>query len=242
MKKVFIIKAGNTFADIENQFGGFDKWTKSFMGNVDFDILTLDVNTEIQLPLVGECAGIVITGSHSMVTERLAWSEKIALWIPRLIEAKIPLLGICYGHQLIAHALGGEVGFHPNGKEVGTVDVNILSDGLKDSLFKDVAETFKANVTHAQTVLKLPPAAMRLAENSFEPNHAFRIGEYAWGVQFHPEFSDEIMRLYIEKQAGDLEKAGHDVADLLQNVTTTPCSASILKNFAAIIMKKTASK
>lgn len=242
MKKIFIIKAGNTFSDIENIFGGFDQWARDLMGNVNLEVLTLDVNKDFQLPDVKKCAGVVITGSHAMVSEKLAWSEQIAQWIPRLIEAKIPLLGICYGHQLLAHALGGKVGFHPKGKEVGTVEVTLLRDGLKDSLFKDVTESFKAHVTHAQTVLTLPTAAVRLAENSFEPNHAFRIGHSAWGVQFHPEFSDVIMRLYIEKQEGDLEKGGQDVVGLLQNVKKTPLSTSILKNFAAIIMKRTASK
>lgn len=238
MKKVFIIKAGNTFPDIEHKFGGFDQWIKSFMGKVNFEILTLEVNGEIRLPLAEKCAGVVITGSHSMVTEHLAWSEHIAQWIPGVIEAKIPLLGICYGHQLLAHALGGKVGYHPKGKELGTVDVNLMSDGLDDPLFKGVPTKFKAHVIHAQTVLRLPPTATRLAENSFEKNHAFRLGECAWGVQFHPEFSDEIMRLYIEKEKGDLEKVGLDVAFLLKNVTMTPRSTSILRNFAVIIMEK----
>lgn len=242
MKKIFIIKAGNTFSDIENRFGGFDQWTREIMGKVSLEVLSIDVNNNFQLPDVKECAGVVITGSHAMVTEKLAWSELIAQWIPKLIEVKIPLLGICYGHQLLAHALGGEVGFHSKGKEIGTVKVDLLSDGLEDFLFQDVADTFKAHVTHAQTVLKLPTAAIRLAKNSFEPNHAFRIGECAWGVQFHPEFSDVIMRLYIEKQEEDLEKSGRNLAGILKNIARTPQSTLILKNFASIIMKKAASK
>jgi GMP synthase (glutamine-hydrolysing) len=154
----------------------------------------------------------------------------MADWIPSLIEANIPFLGICYGHQLLAHALGGRVGFHPGGKEVGTVDVHLLPESLTDPLFGSLPSPF-------QTVLSLPKGAVRLAWNSFEPNHAFRIGSCAWGVQFHPEYDKNIMESYVVEQAKELEAAGRDVAELLRTIRDTPVAVSILSRFALLSAK-----
>jgi len=172
-----------------------------------------------------------------MVTDNLPWSARVAEWIPTLMELNVPFLGICYGHQLLAHALGGEVGFHPKGTEVGTVDIHLLTSYSNDPLFKSLPSTFPAHVTHAQTVLTLPQGAVHLATNSFEPNHAFRIGKCAWGVQFHPEYDASIMRSYIVNEAEDLKKEGIDVGPILDSVKETPVAASILRRFYHITME-----
>jgi GMP synthase (glutamine-hydrolysing) len=76
-----------------------------------------------------------------------------------------------------------------------------------------------------------------LAANAFEPNHAFRLGNFAWGVQFHPEYSADIMRSYIKEQAKELTSAGMNVSDLLRAVSETPVAAKTLTNFARIVEK-----
>src|SRR5690348_8631928 len=71
-----------------------------------------------------DIAGVVVTGSHSMVSHREPWSERAAQWLAGVVESdRVPVLGICYGHQLLAHALGGEAGDHPAAIEIGTVQV-----------------------------------------------------------------------------------------------------------------------
>ena len=122
MKKLFIIKAGTTFHNTAKQYGDFDQWTLSWLGPIDMEICILDAEHGASLPLATECAGVIVTGSHSMVTDNLPWSKKIEAWIPSLLESQIPFFGICYGHQLLARSLGGEVGDHPGGKEIGTVE------------------------------------------------------------------------------------------------------------------------
>src|SRR5688572_21533998 len=70
-------------------------------------------------------AGTIVTGSGAMVTDRHEWSERSAQWLRDAAHDGMPLLGICYGHQLIAHALGGEVDYHPAGREMGTVQLEL---------------------------------------------------------------------------------------------------------------------
>ncbi len=235
MKKLYIIKTGTTFPDTLKQLGDFDAWTRAALGETATEIHILDVEQGALPPAAEDCAGVVITGAHAMVTDNRPWSIALEKWIPSLLAAGIPLFGICYGHQLLARATGGEVGFHPQGKEIGTVAVSRLAPALDDSLFQGLPDSFPAHVTHAQTVLALPPGATRLAANRHEPNHAFRLGEMAWGVQFHPEYSTDVMRAYIHEQAGELADAGMNIEALLQAVSPTPAAENLLRKFAGIV-------
>jgi len=124
------------------------------------------------------------------------------------------VLGVCYGHQLLAHAFSGTVDYHPEGRESGTHTVTLTESAASDALFGTMPSQFSAQLTHKQSVLSLPPQALLLGASDFEPDHAFRIGEYAWGVQFHPEFTDEVMRSYLAVQALDIESEGGDAAAL----------------------------
>ena len=84
----------------------------------------------------------------------------------------------------------------------------------------------------------MPAGAARLAANEYEPNHAFRIGECAWGVQFHPEYDAGIMRSYIREQADELVSMGRNVPELLDTVTEAPVAAQILRNFVGIVQSR----
>jgi GMP synthase (glutamine-hydrolysing) len=171
-----------------------------------------------------------------MITDHLSWGERLMEWIPGLVEQGVPFMGICFGHQLLAQSMGGEVGYHFKGKEIGTVAINLLPESTGDPLFGVMPEKFHAHVTHSQSILSLPREAVTLARNDFESNHAFRIGNCAWGVQFHPEYDVDIMKAYINNQASELEESGHNISDLLATVKETSDAANIMKRFANYIM------
>lgn len=238
MKKLYIIKVGTTFSTIAKHFGDFDQWAAAALGAVTLETSIPDVEHGAPLPQAEECAGVVITGSHAMVTDKLPWSVKLEKWIPSLLQASVPLFGICYGHQLLAQATGGQVDFHPQGKEIGTVAIEMLSESADDPLFHSLPQSFFVHATHAQSVLSLPPGATRLASNNYEPNHAFRLGDCAWGVQFHPEYNGNIMRAYIVEQDQELKSAGRDSAELCRAVSETPVAAETLKNFARLVEER----
>ncbi|NTU67359.1 MAG: glutamine amidotransferase [Chlorobiaceae bacterium] len=223
MKRLSIIKAGSTFASTAARLGDFEAWIINGLGSLDCPVEVVDAARGGRLPEPGECAGVVVTGSHAMVTDDLPWSLAIERWIPRLVEAGVPFLGICYGHQLLGRAAGGEVGYHPVGREAGTVAVGLTAEAYGDRLFEGLPECFQAHATHAQSVLRLPPGAVRLAGNPHDPNHAFRIGRCAWGVQFHPEYTREVMEAYLPGGAG----AGE-----------APWAGRVLTNFARIACRE----
>ena len=161
----------------------------------------------------------------------------VAYPVAALIAARVPFLGICYGHQLLGRAAGGEVGYHPRGREVGTVSIELTPEGQRDPLFKGIPARFVAHATHAQSLLRLPDGAVHLAFNGFESHHAFRVGESAWGVQFHPEYTREIMQTYVSDEIAGLEAAGEDAGALREVVSDAPFAGRVLTNFASFVSR-----
>lgn len=237
MKPLAIIKIGTTFPGLRLDCGDFDTWVREGLGHDSGPVSVIDVEAGDPLPLSRDVRGVVVTGSHAMVTDRLEWSESLAGRIRLWVYDEVPVLGICYGHQLLAHALGGLVDYHPQGREMGTVDIDLFPACSADPLFRGLPPRFPVHATHAQTVLRLPEGAVCLAGNDFEATHAYRVGEQAWGVQFHPEYSSRILKAYIDERAADLESQGHDLPAIYRTVKETPEASSILKRFAHIAKK-----
>jgi GMP synthase (glutamine-hydrolysing) len=231
MKSIYVIKAGTTFPTVKEEYGDFDLWTMDAMGIKHDEAIVIDIQNMEPLPEYSECRGVVITGSHDMVTDHLEWSDLLLEWIPGLVKREIPFMGICYGHQLLAEAMGGKVGFHPKGEEIGTVDITLSTEVNKDPLFKDMPVSIPVHVTHAQSALTIPQGATILASNNFEPYHAIRIGTCAWGVQFHPEYNTDIMKAYIINQADELIASGRNIDEIMMTVKETPHASSIMKRF-----------
>ena len=200
-----------------------------------FPAVVADVSEGESLPNPEETAGVVITGSHAMVTDHHEWSENTAAWLQDAFAVHVPILGICYGHQLLAYALGGRVGDNPKGREVGTVEVYRTEEAAGDRLLREPETALKAQVSHSQTVLSLPPEATRLAYSDLDANQAFVFGERVWGLQFHPEFDADIMRAYIQYNRDKLVREKRDPDTILMNCRETPESSSILRRFAGLL-------
>jgi GMP synthase (glutamine-hydrolysing) len=162
-------------------------------------------------------------------------NESSAVYLRLLYQQQKPILGVCYGHQLLAWAFGGVVGFHPNGREIGTIDIELTLEAASDVLFAKMPKQFSAQASHQQSVLSLPDGAVLLAKNSFDAHHAFRLGSSTWGVQFHPEFSAHVMSTYICERRDDIAREGFNVEELLARVDSTPVSASLLQQFSALL-------
>lgn len=233
---ILIIKTGSATPLARERHGDFERWFMRVLAPLGF-------TEQVVLPAEGEAlpegevldamAGVIVTGSAAMVSHRLDWSEHTAAWLARVAARdRLPILGVCYGHQLIAHALGGRVGPNPNGLKMGTV---VLEDVVRDDALMSAAdEGSKVQITHFESVLELPPGARRLARTAGDPNHALHFGGRCWGVQFHPEFDAAIMRSYIEARAEQLESEGLDADGLLAGVVETPVGPALLRRFARI--------
>lgn len=233
MKKLYIIKCGSTFDSIKNDYKDFEHWIIDKFENKDKNIVIINAQENEKLPTLTKNDAVILTGSHSMVTHEEFWSLEVEKWLPKLIENEVPLLAICYGHQLLAKSLGGISGYHENGMEIGSVEINLEENAKNDEIFSKLQNSFKAHTIHSQTVIKLPKNATRLAFNNHDKNHAFRVGNCAWGVQFHPEFDKNIMNLYIKEIA---KKKDLDVEKLSSFSENTNVATTILKEFEKLYL------
>lgn len=238
-KKILIMKTGSTVASLLEMGEDFEDWFISAAGGSgdEFEVCCLHLGQV--LPELESVAGIIITGSAAYVTELEAWNYIGADYLRDAHRQAIPILGVCYGHQLIAWAFEGGVDFHPAGREIGTVQIELAEAAAEDALLQRLPPIFNAQTSHQQTVTRLPATAVLLASNEFEAHHAYRLGNTTWGLQFHPEFSDRVIRVYIEERRDAIVAEGLDPQALLARVKPTPESASLIKRFIEIAQART---
>ena len=235
MKYIYIIKTGTTFPSTKTKLKDFENWIIHYLGKTNTTMKVIDIVNDQKLPNIRSAERFIITGSHAMVSQELEWSVKLEKYIQKIAKKQIPLLGICYGHQLIAKALGGKSNFNPKGKEIGKVTIKISKNGLDDPLFKNFPKIFNAFETHYQSVIQLPHKAVVLASNMKDKHQAVRFTNKIWGVQFHPEFDKNVMNEYIVNQEKSLKNLDFNINKLLNNIEECKTSHKILLNFLNIV-------
>lgn len=232
MKPVLIIRTGRAPDAIRARHGDFPHWFRLGAQLPPQRLQVVDVAAGDALPPPSALAGAIITGSAAMVTERAAWSERTAGWIRDAMDAELPLFGVCFGHQLMAHALGGRVDYLPGGREIGTLPIERLQEAAHDPLAARLPASFRAHTTHEQSVLEAPPGAVVLARSARDPHQLLRYGPQALSTQFHPEFSADVMRAYIRRKRTDMRREGSDPQRSFREVAATPIARGLLHSFA----------
>lgn len=229
---MLIIQAGTAPDTVRTRHGDIPQWFERALRRDPATIRVVRAFEGEALPRPRECGAAVITGSWSMVSERAAWSEAIAGWIRDAMNDGIPLFGVCYGHQLMAHALGGRVDYHPRGRELGSRTVHLHGEARADALLATLPVSFPAHLTHEQSVLDLPKQARTLGYTDHDPHQIIRYGANAISTQFHPEFTPAIARACIERRREPLAAEGADPDMLIRDLVDAPVPAALLRSFA----------
>lgn len=143
---------------------------------------------------------IMIGGAGEFsATREYPWTEDTLALIREAVDRSLPTFGSCWGHQMIARALGGTVVHDSPRAEFGCREVVLTGAGRQDHLFRDFPHRFLANMGHHDRVTALPVGGVELAANDSQPFEAFRIeGKPVYGTQFHSELDArrERERLY----------------------------------------------
>ncbi len=172
------------------------------------------------LPPVPSVSGLIVMGGPMGVYEqdRYPFLKRELDYIGKVIAAKKPVLGICLGSQLIAHALGARV--YPNKKkEIGWYRVHLTAEGKKDPLMKGGANAPRVFQWHGDT-FDLPKGARRLASSSLCKNQAFRFGNNVYGLQYHLEVDGAMVQDWLVQPGAERElfQIGPNQAQKIQDM------------------------
>jgi GMP synthase (glutamine-hydrolysing) len=228
-KPLGILVTGDPVAPTQERVGGFANLVRFGLSGVwRGDFVEVDARSALELPASERFAGVIVTGSASSVTERAPWILRAEEYLARAVQLEHPVLGICFGHQLLGQALGGLVERNPLGREMGTVELAIVED---DPLLDRSIMPALAQATHVDSVTRLPAGARVLATTALDPHAALRFGPRAWGVQFHPEFDGQVMSEYIQTRRELLLEEGRDPAGMLAAVSVAEAGRVVLERF-----------
>lgn len=179
--KIGILQTGLAPETLAAELGDYPDMFARLLRGHDFSFTTYRV-VEGQFPAsVTECDGWLITGSRHGVYEDHPWIPPLEQFIRDSFAAHVPVVGICFGHQIVAQAMGGKVERYPEGWAVGATDYDFG------------AKTMRLNAWHRDQVIVAPPSAKVIATNEFCANAALLYGTQALTVQAHPEFRPEFV-------------------------------------------------
>ncbi|HWM86296.1 MAG TPA: gamma-glutamyl-gamma-aminobutyrate hydrolase family protein [Kofleriaceae bacterium] len=240
-RPVCIYVCGAPPAPVAAEHGRFSDWFGRLLAAHPVEVTAVDA-TAGEPPDPSGFAAIIISGSPSSVTEPEPWMEGATELVREAARAGTPLLGVCFGHQLVAAALGGGVRVNPLGWEIGSRTLELTEAGRGDPLFDGMSESIRVNFSHRDVVdpdaLSAVPGARVLARNGKSAAQAFAVGDSIRCVQFHPEFTGAATRAYLRVRhdliAADAAARGapdEHPAALLETTADTPDGERVLHNF-----------
>ncbi len=188
--RIGILKTDSVRDEFQPEFGDYPAmFRKMLMGSADTRLITFrdyDVQRGEYPAALDECDAYLITGSRESVYDDQLWIHRLGEFVRELDAAQHKLVGICFGHQLIAHVLGGETRPADSGWAVGVQDTQVLTPS---GWMKPYQERFGLLSSHKDQVVRLPARAEVFAATLSCPNSGFTIDEHILTFQGHPEFS-----------------------------------------------------
>lgn len=197
--------------ELQAQFGDYPQMFSELLGRANLTIRTRIYRVvDGELPAqIDECTGYLITGSRHSVYDDLPWIPPLVDFVGKLLTHKRKLVGVCFGHQFVAHYFGGRVERAEQGWGVGVHESRVLqATQQRDWPWLDQASTTALLCSHRDQVVELPENAELYLASDFCPYGGYVIGDFVLTIQGHPEFS----KPYIEALMGTRrELLGEDV-------------------------------
>jgi GMP synthase-like glutamine amidotransferase len=187
--RIGILKCGRSPEAIRGELGDYDALFERMLAGRGFEFTSYHVEAMEFPASVQDAEGWLLTGSRHGVYEDHAFIPPLEDFIRAAYAAHVPLVGICFGHQIIAQALGGRVVKHPGGWAIGRQDYDFAG------------ESVTMNAWHQDQVQQVPPGATVLASNDFCENAALVYDDRAFTLQAHPEFGDDFVRGLLDHRA-----------------------------------------
>lgn len=246
--QILLYVVGMPSDEVRTRHGTYVDWFGRLFAAHEVDIRVFDGHLEPgvagHLEQLRDVDGVVITGSAASLTTPEPWMNGTLAVIQRAHADDLPLLGVCFGHQLIGAALGGRVVRNPRGWQLASAEIQLNDEGRRDPLFRELPERFGVNLSHQDIVCETSLPSARelrvLAANPKAAIQALAVGPRMRGVQFHPEFSGAITSAYVHArravliEGAQLTGVAEDHPDhVLSLVRDSPEGERVMHNFVS---------
>lgn len=226
--KLGIIVCGLVDPSMKAEFGEYaDMIVTTLSPHGDFDFQQFSALEQALPEDLDSCDGYIITGSIHDAYADEPWINDLADWIRRCDAVQKPLVGICFGHQIISIALGGKVEKSDKGWGIGMSYNQLLLDA---PWMNPKLEQLDILVSHQDQVVALPAGVEVLAASDFCPNYMLAKDQHIMTIQGHPEFSVAFERSIVAKKKSLISDAHYQQA--MASLEQTPDSASVMNWFA----------
>lgn len=200
--KITILQTGLVPEPMRDDFDSYGRMMQTMLesadGDFDYEVVSLVENEP--LPPIAQVEALLITGSSHGVYDPLPWIAPLKDFIKQAYARHLPMVGICFGHQIMAEALGGHAGKSDKGWGLGRHDYQLIN--LPEYLAMPT-EKISVTASHQDQVLKVPPEAEIIAKSDFTPYAGlYYPNGPAISVQPHPEFDDAFSRTLFTKRKG----------------------------------------
>ena len=222
--KIGILMTGHAVPELQERAGDYDAMFARLLAGRGFEFETYNVVDEQYPSAPDACDGWLITGSKHGAYEDHPWIPPLEDFIRAVYASGRPMIGVCFGHQIIAQALGGKVIKYPGGWSVGRTEYDL--DG----------ETFALNAWHQDQVTEVPQGAEVIGKSDFCAHAALVYDDRILTIQPHPEFGPDIVEDLIR-----LRGKGVVPDDLLEGATArldAPTDAARFADRMAAFFKK----
>ena len=231
--RVGLLKCGSIRRDLVGDFGDYPELFAELMSDHDIELVTFDVEHDEFPDSPTECDGWLVSGSASSVYEPLPWIGRTRDLLAEIVTAGVPLVAVCFGHQLLAQALGGEVQKSERGWGVGVHHYDVIAPltGWPDDAPQPTQISLIAS--HQDQVVRVPASVTILAASHHCPVAAFSFGRRVLAIQAHPEFGPALARGLIQ---GRRDVIGSERAEAALATLDQPIDQSAIAHWFAAIL------
>ncbi len=201
-KRFAVLKAGTANPLARKRLGDCDEMFINLLSEPGATWEVYDVEHGVFPEDVSGHDGFVITGSRYSVYDDKPWIRELLELVREIHRRDIRLLGVCFGHQAVATALGGETGLNPKGWDIGLRELTFTESAKALPSFRNMHHPTRILVSHMDAVTRMPEGAERLAYSPRTESEMFRLGRSVLSLQGHPEYDRGVIEEIIDLLAG----------------------------------------
>jgi GMP synthase-like glutamine amidotransferase len=227
--KIGLLQCDHVAPELAPRFGDQPAFFQNLFARhapeITFDVFDIQAGKYPDDP--GRYEGFIGTGARYSVTENYSWIHRFKEYVQFLYQQKIKFIGICFGHQMIAHALGGSCDVSERGWGIGVRKIHILR---KKDWMQPEADAISLLYSHMDQIITLPPGSEVLAGNDHCPYAIISVGGHFMGIQAHPEFTPAYLDLLMQSR---IDRIGAENVSAAQQTLAEKTDENIVTRWMA---------